>query len=141
MTDAIVQLQAHVRYRLGSRVTYAHPWRVDALSRLVIRHWPHRHLEDAERSGGRHHAAVTHALTLMRSQVREQWEARHGSGPLWDLLLGGTTTAIGVIVLDLWWPSRPWRSILLAMARAIADSADHAEGGIRQVERGPTEPT
>jgi hypothetical protein len=134
--DAIAQLQAHVRYRLGSRVTYAQPWRVDALTRLVLRHWPHRHLEDSVVAGGRHHAAVNHAMLLMRSQVREQWEARRGAGPLWDAVLGGTVTAIGVVVLDLWWPSPGWRRILLAMGR----SANDADGGVRHVEGGPAEP-
>jgi hypothetical protein len=114
-------------------VTYAQPWRVDAITKLVIRHWPHRHLEDAEHVGGRHHANVSHALTLMRSQVREQWEARHGAGPLWDSLLAGTTVATGLVVLDLWWPSRPWRSILRAMGRSLADDREH--GVDRVVDR------
>lgn len=140
MDDAIAQLQAHVRYRLGSRVTYAQPWRVDGLTRLVIRHWPHRHLEDAEQIGGRHHATVGHAMTLMRSQVREQWEARHGAGPLWDAVLGGTTSAIGQVVLDLWWPSKPWRAIIRSMGRSVADSSHEADGGVGEVERGPAEP-
>lgn len=130
VNDAIAQLQAHVRYRLGSRVTYAAPWRVDGLTRLVIRHWPHAHLEDAERAGGRNHLTVTHAMTLMRSQVREQWEARHGAGPLWDVILGGTTSAIGEVVIDLWWPSPQWRAILRAMARTLADQPD---GGVGKV--------
>ena len=133
MDEAIAQLQAHVRYRLGSRVTYAAAWRVDGLTRLVLRHWPHAHLADAEAVGGRHHAAVGHALTLMRSQVREQWEARHGSGPLWDSLLGGTTSAIGVVILDLWWPSRPWRAILRAMGRAVAELPHDPQGGVSKV--------
>jgi hypothetical protein len=130
MNEAIAQLQAHVRYRLGSRVTYAEVWRVDQLTRLAIRHWPHNHLEDAEAGGGRHHASVGHALTLMRSQVREQWEARHGAGPLWDVVLGGTTSAIGVVLLDLWWPSRPWRSILRAMGRSLADDRQDGVDGV-----------
>lgn len=133
MDDAIAQLQAHVRYRLGSRVTYAQPWRVDALTRLVLRHWPHAHLEDAEAVGGRHHATVGHAMTLMRSQVREQWEARHGAGPLWDAVLGGTTTAIGAVVLDLWWPSKSWRAIVRAMGRSVAELPHEADGGVGQV--------
>lgn len=137
MDDAIAQLQAHVRYRLGSRVTYAQRWRCDGLTKLVIRHWPHTHLEDAEHIGGRHHAAVGHALTLMRSQVREQWEARHGAGPLWDSILGGTTTAIGVTLLDLWWPSKPWRAVLRAMSRTLSHDA---KGGIGDIEGRPAEP-
>ena len=136
MNEAIAQLQAHVRYRLGSRVTYAQPWRVDALTRLVVRHWPHRHLEDAEHLGGRNHSSVAHAMTLLRSQCHEQWEARHGEGPLWDVILGGTTSAIGVVVLDLWWPSPAWRAILRAMARSLADEREH---GVDRVVDGPRE--
>jgi hypothetical protein len=133
VNDAIAQLQAHVRYRLGSRVTYAQPWRVDALTRLVLRHWPHGHLEDSVVAGGRHGVAATHALLLMRSQVREQWEARHGSGPLWDAVLGGTVTAIGQVMLDLWWPTPGWRRVLVAMSRSLAD--DREQGIDRVVDR------
>lgn len=138
MDDAIVQLQAHTRYRLGSRVTYAQAWRVDALTRLAVRHWPHQHLEDAEAVGGRHHAAVGHAMTLMRSQVREQWEARHGQGPLWDAVLGGTTSAIGEVVLDLWWPSRSWRAILRSMGGSLSHQGD---GGVGESKGGPAQPS
>jgi hypothetical protein len=133
VNEAIAQLQAHVRYRLGSRVTYAQPWRVDGLTRLAVRHWPHAHLEDAAANGGRHHASVRLALLLMQAQVREQWEARHGSGPLWDAVLCGTTSAIGVVLLDLWWPSRPWRAILRSMGRSLADDRQH--GVDRVVDR------
>ena len=130
MNDQLAQLQAHVRYRLGSRVSYAQPWRVDGLTRLVVRHWPHSHLREAHAIGGRNHAAVSHALTLMRSQVREQWEARHGAGPLWDAVLGGTTSAIGVVVLDLWWPSEPWRAALLAIGLALPHDSDRGVGQV-----------
>lgn len=118
--DPIDQLTAYVRSHLGVRVTYAQEWRVNELTRLVIRHWPHSHLEDAE-PAGRNCKAIDHALLLMRSQVREQWEARHGIGPLWDLLLGGTVTAIGHVLLDLWWPSKPWRAALRGMARSLGE--------------------
>lgn len=125
MRDAIAQLQAHVRYRLGARVTYAKPWRADGLTRLVVRHWPHSHLEDAAAHGGRNHASVRVAMLLMQAQVREQWEARYGSGPLWDAILCGTTSAIGVVLLDLWWPSPEWRTTLRAMARSLAEDREH----------------
>lgn len=120
--DPIDQLAAHVRSQLGVRTKYAQEWRVNELLRLCIRHWPHSHLEDAEAGGGANSKAIDHALLLMRSQVREQWEARHGIGPLWDLCLGGTVTAIGHVLLGLWWPCKPWRAALRGMARTLGDS-------------------
>jgi len=111
----LAQLQAHVRYRLGSRVQYAGVERCDELTRLVVVHWPHRHLEAAT-AAGRNSRTILHALTLMRAQVRERYELEHGVGPLWDLVLGGTVSAIGEVVLPLWWDDAGWRSALRAMA-------------------------
>lgn len=109
------QLQAHVRYRLANRVELVKPWRMDELTRLVIWHWPHRHLEAAERSGGKNHKAVDHAMTLVRAQVREQWEARHGVGPLWVTLLAGTVEGISHVLLTLWFSDTRWRERLEEM--------------------------
>jgi hypothetical protein len=122
--DALDQLSAHVRYRLANRVEYARPWRVDALTRLVVRHWPHSHLE-AVAAYGRNHKGVAHAMALARAQVREQWEARHGIGPLWNLVLAGTVAGICEIVLGLWWSDERWRPALREMARRAAE-ADRA---------------
>lgn len=116
MADSpLAQLQAHVRYRLAHRVELVKSWRMDELTRLVIWHWPHRHLEAAERLGGRHHKAVDHAMTLVRAQVREQWEARHGVGPLWAALLSGTVELISRVILDLWLSDTRWRERLEEM--------------------------
>jgi hypothetical protein len=109
------RLQAHVRYRLASRVELVKPWRMDELTRLVVWHWPHRHLEAALRSGSRHHKAVDHAMALVRAQVREQWEARHGVGPLWQALLAGTVDFTSLVILDLWLSDSRWRERLEEM--------------------------
>lgn len=118
-TDTLEQLEAHVRYRLGPRVAYCQAWRVDELTGLVVRHWPHRHLE-AVLPQGRNHAAIGHAMRLVKAQVREQWEARHGIGPLWPIVLAGTVDGISICLLDLWFGSDRWRCSLRTMARRIA---------------------
>lgn len=115
-TGDLEQLAAHVRYRLGHRVVYAQAWRVDELVSLTVRHWPHAHLE-ALLLQGRHHKALDHAMVLVRAQVREQWEARHGIGPLWGLVLSGTVDSISQCLLDLWFSTPAWRDRLRAMAK------------------------
>ncbi len=117
--DTLEQLQAHVRYRLGPLVNYCQAWRADELTGLVVRHWPHRHLE-VVLPHGRHHAAIGHAMRLVKAQVREQWEARHGIGPMWPLVLGPTVDGISLSLLDLWFGSDRWRCSLRAMARQLA---------------------
>jgi hypothetical protein len=91
------------------------------LSRLVVRHWPHNHLEACD---GKNARSIDHAMLLVRAQVREQWEARHGIGPLWDLVLGGTVSAASHVVLGLWWSDERWRAGLRAMSRSLADQCD-----------------
>jgi hypothetical protein len=111
----IVQLQAHIRYRLAHRVERTWAWRMDELTRLAIWHWPHAHLEAADRAGGRRHKSVDHAMALVRAQVRERWEATHGVGPLWDLALAGTVEGICECLLDLWFSDTRWRERLEEM--------------------------
>ena len=119
-TDTLEQLSAHVRYRLGQRVAHAQAWRVDELTALTVRYWPHRHLE-AILPQGRHHAAIGHAMVLCRAQVREHWEAVHGIGPLWRLVLSDTVDGISLCLLDLWFATDRWRASLRAMARRIPE--------------------
>jgi hypothetical protein len=114
------QLQAHVRYQLGARVQHAGAWRVDELTRLVVRHWPHRHLEAAMASGGRNARAIEHSVALCRAQVREQFEARQGVSPLWDLVLCHTVAGISHVVLELWASDDRWRCNLRSMSRRAA---------------------
>lgn len=110
------KLAAHVRYRIGSHVQYCQEWRINELLGLVIRHWPHAHLE-AVLTHGRLHKAIDHAMILVRAQVREQWEARHGIGPLWGLALAPAVAAISHCLLDLWFQSAGWRGALKVMGR------------------------
>jgi hypothetical protein len=118
-TDPIDQLAAHCRYRLGIVVTYAHPWRVDELVGLSLKFWPHRHLE-AVLASGRNHAAVRHAMTLLKARVRETWEADHGIGPMWDLVLDQAVDGISTSLLDLWWSGDRWRCEMRSMARRLS---------------------
>lgn len=115
------QLQEHVRYRLGGRVQTCQTWRIDELTALVLRHWPHNHLSAAERAGGRLHKSVDHAMLLLKAQVREQWEARHGVGPMWPLLLASTVVGISHVILELWWSDVRWRERLAELGQQIRE--------------------
>ena len=117
MTTPLTQLQAHVRYRLGSRVAYAGAGRCDELTVLVVRHWPHRMLEEAT-VVGRNSRLVVDALRLCRAQVQERWELSNGIGPLWDLVLAGTVDAVGEVILELWWADAGWRDALHRLSLA-----------------------
>ncbi len=117
--DALEQLTAHLRQACGSRAAICSS-RFDELARLVVRHWPHRHLEAIESNGGRNHKALDHAIALVRAQVREQWEARHGVGPLWSLLLRGTVDAIATVLLNLWWSDERMRLVLRGLSARLA---------------------
>lgn len=117
---ALVQLQAHVRYQLGARVQHAGAWRVDELTRLVVRHWPHKHLEAAMANGGKNAKSIDHAIALCKCQVREQWEARQGVAPLYDLVLTHTVAGIAHVVLGLWAGDDRQRAGLRSMSRRAA---------------------
>ena len=119
--NALDRLVEHVTAQCGQRARMAGKARVHELTRLVVRHWPHHHVEAIHRVGGRTHAAIDHAMLLTRAQVREQWEARHGIGPLWHLFLGGLTTSICHVVLNLWFSDRAWRVMLRGLSRQIAE--------------------
>lgn len=115
MEDGLDALCAHVRYRLGPRSASVPMARLDELTRLVVRHWPHAHLREVERAGGKNHKGLTHAMALVRAQVREQWEARHGVGPIWPMLYAGRVQAIAHVLLELWWQDGGWRQRLVDM--------------------------
>jgi hypothetical protein len=119
MNDPIDQLLAHVRYRLGPIVSDAQRWRIDELSRLMLRYWPHRHLESASVLGGRRNKSVSHAMSLAKRQAREQWEARHGIGPMWPVVLDKAVDAISVVYLDLWFGDRLWALRLEELGRRL----------------------
>lgn len=117
--DALEQLTAHLRQACGNRAAICRG-RFDELAALVIRHWPHKHLEAIERNGGRNHKMIDHAIALVRAQVREHWEARHGVGPLWPLLLRGTVDAVSTVLLGLWWSDPKMRLVMRGLAARIA---------------------
>lgn len=113
-------IQAHVRQVLAGRAAVVRGPRMDELTALVIRHWPHKHLEAVLRAGGENHKGALFAMTLVRAQVRERWEARYGIGPLWQLLLGGTVTAISHVLLERWFREPRTRVVLRALSVRIA---------------------
>lgn len=103
----MTQLTEHVRYRIGGKATNVGAARCDELTRLVIMHWPHRHLR-AAMAGGRTQKGIDHALVLLRAQVREQWEARHGIGPAWSMLMAPAVASISHVMLELWCSDPQW---------------------------------
>lgn len=121
MDDAIEQLVEHVRYRIGPAGRRLSAARTGRLLRLVIRHWPHRHLEDIGSGVSRHHAAFAHALALMRASVRERWEAEHGVSPAWQLLCRPAVDAAGIVLMELWWSSDGHRASMRAMQRHLGE--------------------
>lgn len=117
MGEALDQLTEYVRRSCGSRAGIIGRSRFDELVSLVIRHWPHRHLAAIERAGGKNHAALEHAVALVRAQVREHWEARHGIGPLWALLHRGAVDAICHVILGLWWSDPQMRLVIRGLSK------------------------
>ena len=95
--------------------------RMGALMRLVIRHWPHEHLRIIARSGGRNHADLVHVGKLLHAQVREQWEARNGISPDWDLVLAKAVSACWLVLLEFWFRDTDFRVTLKVLTRKIAE--------------------
>lgn len=95
--------------------------RLGAIMRLVIRHWPHEHLRIIARSGGRNHADLPHVGKLLAAQVREQWEARNGISPDWDLVLSRAANACWLVLLELWFRDKDFRVTLKVLTRKIAE--------------------
>ncbi len=126
--NALDRLVEHVGQQCGQRARMAGKGRVRDLTRLVVRHWPHHHLEAIRRSGSRSHADLDHAMALVRAQVREQHEARHGVGPLWNLFLSGLVAAISHVVLELWFHDACWRVMLRGLSRQIGEERLPADG-------------
>jgi hypothetical protein len=95
--------------------------RTAALMRLVLRHWPHEHLRVIAREGGKNHADLIHVGRLLRSQVREQYEARHGVSPTWGVVLAPLLNAIWLVVVEAWFRDVDFRVTLKVMSKRIAD--------------------
>lgn len=117
------QLCEHIRYRIGGKAVHLGQDRCDELARLVVMHWPHRHLE-AAMADGRASKGIDHAMVLLRAQVREQWEARHGIGPAWAMLYAPAAVAIAHVLLELWCSDPKW-------ARRIKDIGNNLRTGGR----------
>jgi hypothetical protein len=95
--------------------------RTAALMRLVLRHWPHEHLRVIAREGGKNHADLIHVGRLLRSQVREQYEARHGVSPTWGVVLAPLLNAIWLVVVEAWFRDVDFRVTLKVVSKRIAD--------------------
>lgn len=109
-------LVVHVERRIAASVPYARHRHSAELVPLLVRHWPHAHLE-AVLMHGRNHKDIDHAMVLLKAQVREQWEARHGIGPTWQLVVVNAVDAMSLVLLDLWFSGPAWRGALKVMGR------------------------
>jgi len=91
------------------------------MMRLVLRHWPHEHLRTIAREGGKNHADLIHVGRLLRSQVREQYEARHGVSPTWGVVLSPLLDAIWLVVVEHWFRDVDFRVTLKVVSKRIAE--------------------
>ncbi len=125
--DELVEL---VAYRLGPTRRRISDERLAELVRLVVRHWPHHHLEQIGTGASRNHAAFTHATALMRASVRERYEAAHGVSPAWSILVRPTVEAIGLVVMEVWWQGDAHRAALRSMQRQLGGSPQRRDEGV-----------
>jgi len=116
--DRITELVAG---QTGSLAAQAGPERTAALMRLVLRHWPHEHLRLIARDGGKNHADLVHVGKLLRAQVREQYEARHGVSPTWNIVLGPLLDAMWLTVVESWFRDKDFRVTLKVVSKRIAE--------------------
>lgn len=134
--ESIDELVELVAYRLGPARRRVSDERLAELVRLVVRHWPHHHLEQIGTGVSRHHAAFTHATALMRASVRERYEAAHGLSPAWSILVRPVVEAIGLVVMELWWHGDAHRAALRAMQRQLGGSPQRRDHGVDDVADG-----
>jgi hypothetical protein len=117
----VQRLTEQISRQLGGIAEDCGAERLAAIMRLVIRHWPHEHLRIVARSGGRNHADLPHVGRLLAAQVREQWEARNGISPDWDLVLAKAASACWLVLLELWFRDKEFRVTLKVLTRKIAE--------------------
>lgn len=119
--EPLDSLTEQIAGRVGSLVQDCGQARMGAILRLVIRHWPHEHLRIIARSGGRNHADLVHVGKLLHAQVREQWEARNGISPDWDLVLARAASTCWLVLLELWFRDTDFRATLKVLTKRIAE--------------------
>jgi hypothetical protein len=119
--EPVERLTDQIARHLGSIAEECGERRLGAIMRLVIRHWPHEHLRIIARSGGKNHADLVHVGKLLAAQVREQWEARNGLSPDWDLVLARAANACWLVLLELWFRDPDFRVTLKVLSRKIAE--------------------
>lgn len=118
--EPLERLAEQIASRVGSLVDDCGSARLGAIMRLVVRHWPHEHLRIIARSGGRNHADLVHVGKLLHAQVREQWEARNGISPDWDLVLSRAANACWLVLLELWFRDTDFRVTLKLLTKKVA---------------------
>lgn len=121
MDQSVERIAELVAGRVGQLAVAAGPERTLAMTRLVLRHWPHEHLRILARAGGRNHADLVHVGRLLRCQVREQWEARHGISPSWLTTMSPLLDAMWLVVVEDWWRDKDYRVTLRVLSQRIAD--------------------
>ena len=121
MDASVERITDLVAGQAGTLAEKAGSERTAALMRLVLRHWPHEHLRVIAREGGRNHADLIHVGRLLRCQVREQYEARHGVSPTWGVVLAPLLNAIWLVVVEAWFRDADFRVTLKVVSQRIAD--------------------
>lgn len=121
IVEPVQRLTDQIARQLGGIAEDCGVERLGAIMRLVIRHWPHEHLRIIARSGGRNHADLVHVGKLLAAQVREQWEARNGISPDWELVLAKAANACWLVLLELWFRDTDFRVTLKVLTRKIAE--------------------
>lgn len=121
IVEPLERLTDQIASQLGGIAEDCGAARLGAVMRLVIRHWPHEHLRIIARNGGRNHADLVHVGRLLSAQVREQWEARNGISPDWELVLAKAANACWLVLLELWFRDVDFRATLKVLTKRIAE--------------------
>ena len=121
MDPSVDRIADLVAQQTGTLASAAGAERTAAIMRLVLRHWPHEHLRVIAREGGRNHADLVHVGRLLRCQVREQYEARHGVSPTWGVVLSPLLDAIWLVVVEHWFRDVDFRVTLKVVSKRIAE--------------------
>lgn len=119
MSAELEQFCAEVCREVGQRASLAGAKRSTEIIELVLQHWPAYHLKAITQISA-HHGALTHALKLSKCQVREHYEARHGVGPLWAILLATLCNQVQMVLLDRWFRADFNRAQMARFARELA---------------------